>query len=62
MYKSELAAKYKMSVRALARLLNERYYEELAKLDYRKSVQFVEPIVVRRFVELWGKPLTDNDL
>lgn len=62
MYKSELARKYNMSVRSLARLLNHRYYEELAQLGYKKTDQFIQPLIVRKFFEIWGEPLNENDL
>jgi len=59
--KSTLAEKYKMSPSALRSLLNVRYYEHLKPLGYKKRCVILSPIVVRKFVELYGKPLNDEE-
>lgn len=61
MNKSEIAEKCRMSVRSLNRLLNDRYYDELAALGYKRTDQLVPPVVVRRFFEIWGIPFTKEE-
>lgn len=60
MSKFELARKYGISMGTLKNLLNKRYYKELEKLGYQKTHQLLAPCVVRKFIELYGEPLTDE--
>lgn len=58
--KSELAAKYGITVRTLAKLLNVRYFDELAAVGYEKSCKYLSPKVIQKFFEFYGEPLNDN--
>lgn len=60
--KAELAAKYNMSADALRELLNVRYYEKLKDLGYTKTCKILPPKVVREFVEIYGKPINDEEI
>ena len=59
--KSELAEVYGISLSHLGKLLNKRYYDELVKLGYTKKVITLSPVIVRKFIELYGEPLTVED-
>lgn len=64
MYKSELLKLYAaqgLSASHLRYLLNVKYYEELKALGYCKNSQFLPPIVVGKFFEIYGKPLNDEE-
>lgn len=61
MYKSELATLYDISTRTLARLMNFRYFTELEACGYVRHDQLISPAVIRRFYELYGKPLTKEE-
>ncbi len=60
--KAELANKYNMSADALRELLNVRYYETLKELGYKKTCKIIPPRVVRKFVEIYGKPSNDEEI
>ena len=62
MTKAELADLYNLSSSQLAGLLNNRYYDQLKELDYKKSDQNLSPKVVRKFVEIWGSPISKDEL
>lgn len=55
--KSELAKMYKLSPQTLARLMNNTFYNELLIVGYIKINSIIAPIVVERFIELYGKPM-----
>lgn len=57
MQKQELAREYNISGTTLRALLNDRYYELLKNVGYRKTDQLLSPRVVRKFKELYGNPL-----
>lgn len=60
--KKELAQKYKISLTTLQRLLNCRYFDLLKPLGYEKNQKLLSPTVVRKFIEIYGEPLTNNEL
>lgn len=60
--KSILAAKYGLSERQLARLLNVKYFDELSSLGYERNCQIIPPVVVIRFKDIYGPPLFGKDL
>ena len=62
MTKAELADLYNLSPHQLSGLLNDRYYKQLKELDYKKSDQNLSPKVVRKFIEIWGTPISKDEL
>jgi hypothetical protein len=65
MTKQELAQKYDMSADTLRKLFNVRYFHELQAVGYdetAKQAQHIAPIVLKKFVELYGAPTTDKIL
>lgn len=60
--KAELAIYIEASASTLRYLLNVKYYEELKELGYQKHKSILPPIVIRRFIEIWGKKLDDHEL
>lgn len=63
MFKQDLLRKYpELTANKLRFLLNVQYFEELSKIGYKKTDKFLSPNVVRCFIELFGKPITDIDL
>jgi hypothetical protein len=50
-----------MSSTTLRKLLNERYFEELKPLGYRKSDKRLSPIVYSKFKEIWGDPINETE-
>lgn len=61
MNKQDLAIKYNLSATTLRRLLNNTFFEELKAVGYDKSDKVLAPIVVRKFIELYGAPITIED-
>ena len=62
MYKSELLKKYpELSSKQLSYLLNVEMFAELAALGYKKEDKKLAPCVVRKFIELYGTPIHDED-
>ena len=61
MRKSKLARKYNLADTQLRYLLNSLYYKELKAVGYAKSDKVLSPKVVRRFIELYGPPINEND-
>lgn len=62
MYKSELLNKYpELNVKQLQLLMNVEFFEELQKVGYEKQSKRLSPNVVRKFIELYGKPLNEID-
>ncbi|MCH2225789.1 MAG: hypothetical protein MK066_13550 [Crocinitomicaceae bacterium] len=64
MTKFEFACYLEIDQKLLQRHMNreEYYYNELKEVGYRKHCQIIPPKVQRRFIELWGKKLTRNDI
>lgn len=60
--KNELADLYNISISYLRRLLNVVYKEELEAVGYEKNCKTLSPIVLRKFFELYGEPLNENEL
>lgn len=61
--KSELAKQHKMSSSYLAHLLNVVYYDELVAVGYtNKFCKRLKPNVVRKFIELEGKAIRNEEL
>lgn len=58
--KSKLARMYGISDSTLRQLLNVKYYETLKEIGYEKLSRIVPPVVVKKFYELYGEPLTDE--
>ncbi len=61
--KAELADLYSLHRAALAKLMNSKniYFEELEKVGYEKNMVTLTPKIIRKFVELHGEPLTNED-
>lgn len=55
--KQQLADLYKMSRNTLRNLLNRRYFEILKEVGYKKTMKILPPIVVHKFIEIYGEPL-----
>lgn len=62
MYKYELAAHLGFSKKKLQKLMNVTYLEDLKPLGYEKNVQLLSPNVVRKVLELYGKPLSKTEI
>lgn len=60
--KSLLAEKYGFSVLTLGRLLNDTYFTELTAVGYEKTMKILPPVVIRKFMEIYGEPITDDEL
>lgn len=60
--KKLLGIKYGLSANVIGDYLNVQFFEELQKVGYKKEMRILPPIVVRKFVELFGEPLNANDL
>lgn len=61
MTKKEFRQTYNISATTLRKLLNERYYSELEKVGYVRQDNYLSPIVVRKFFELYGKPILNTE-
>lgn len=61
MSKAELAELYGISSGTLANLLNVTFYEKLKAVGYSKHQKILSPKVVRKFWELYDKPLNPNE-
>lgn len=59
--KAELAQLYKLSQGVLKRYLNQDYYTELKSVGYEKKMVTLSPKIVRKFIELHGEPLDQED-
>jgi len=57
MSKKELSNLYNISRGTLAYLLNVKYFKELQTVGYNKDHKILTPKVVKKFVELYGRPL-----
>lgn len=62
MTKKELALKYGISTSTLRKLLNNDFYSQLSELGYHPQQRLLAPCVVRKFIELYGEPLNENEL
>ncbi|MDX1447217.1 hypothetical protein [Lishizhenia sp.] len=60
--KNELADLYPISQSYLRRLMNVVYYKELQEVGYNKYCITLNPKVIRKFFELYGEPLNENEL
>jgi len=58
MSKKELANLYKISRGTLSFLLNVTYFKELQKVGYTKEHKLLTPLIVEKFIELYGRPIT----
>ncbi|WP_107037859.1 hypothetical protein [Brumimicrobium mesophilum] len=43
-------------------LLNVKYYDELVELGYEKKRSILPPVVTRRFLEIWGTKIKDDEI
>jgi len=59
--KFELAERYGIAPHVLKILMNVTYFDELATVGYVKTSKMLAPKVIRKFIELHDKPLTDED-
>lgn len=59
--KFELAQRYGIPAHVLKILMNNTYFEELSAVGYIKSSKMLAPKVIRKFIELHDKPLTNED-
>jgi len=65
MYKSDLLKLYEsqgLSSSQLRYLLNKKYYSQLEPLGYEKNSQFMPPLAVRKFFDLFGEPIKDDEI
>ncbi len=60
--KAELAEYCEVGSSTLRILLNVKYYDELVLVGYEKNKSLLPPNVVRRFLEIWGKNLQDDEI
>jgi hypothetical protein len=60
--KSELAKIYGISNACLKNFLNVRYIEQMLEIGYIKELIILQPIVIDKFIELYGAPLRPNEL
>lgn len=60
--KSILASKYGISVDTLGNLMNGNYFKELTEVGYEKEMKILPPIIIRKFIELYGEPINDDEL
>lgn len=61
MTKKEFRQTYNISATTLRKLLNERYYDELKNVGYIKHDNYLSPSVVRKFFDLYGKPIINTE-
>lgn len=64
MYKSELLKLYAnqgLSQSHLRYLLNKKYYDQLKPFGYEKNSQFMPPLAVRKFFEIFGEPINNDE-
>ncbi len=59
--KSELCNLYGISLQTLGKYMNNLFIKELQEVGYRKRMILLPPIVVRKFFDLYGKPLNQSD-
>jgi len=59
--KFELAERYGIPQHVLKNLMNVTYFDELETVGYVKTSKMLAPKVIRKFIELHDKPLTDED-
>lgn len=60
--KATLCEKYGISNKTLWHLLNTKFVAELELVGYQKHMKLLPPIVVRKFIELYGEPLYGKDI
>ncbi len=60
--KSELIDIYGFSRTTFSYLFNQKYYDQFIALGYEKNKSILPPIVVQKFIELWGLPDDPFDL
>lgn len=60
--KSILASKYGVSIDTLSNLMNTTYFVALTEVGYEKNMKILPPIIIRKFIELYGEPITDEEL
>ncbi len=60
--KAQMAEIYGVSATYLREQLNNRYFDELEAVGYKKKDIIISPNVLRKFIEIYGKPITNNDL
>lgn len=53
---------YGFSSKKLWQLMNIEYYHELSAVGYKKESQIIPPIVLNKFIELYGEPFLYKDL
>jgi hypothetical protein len=59
--KFELAQRYGIPAHVLKNLMNDTYFKELEEVGYVKMSKMLTPKIIRKFIELHDKPLTDED-
>lgn len=59
--KFELAQRYRIPQHVLKNLMNNHYFQELEAVGYAKHCKILSPKIIRKFIELHDKPLTDED-
>jgi hypothetical protein len=60
--KKDLANKYGINTYVLGNFMNHLYFEELSKLGYNPEMKYLPPIIVRKFIELYGEPIKTDEL
>lgn len=54
--------KYSISAKVLRNYMNVDYVEELTAVGYDKKQRILPPNVVRKFIELHGQPLKNDEI
>jgi hypothetical protein len=62
MTKKLLGQKYGLSPQMVKYYLNSHFIEDLEAVGYSKEMRILPPKVVRKFVELFGEPLTNDEI
>jgi len=60
--KKLLSQKYGVSRKTICYYFNSHFVKELSEVGYQKEMRVLPPIVVRKFIELFGEPLTKNEI
>lgn len=58
--KDSLAQKYGISKTTLRKLMNVIYLNDLKTVGYDVNMILLPPNVVRKFIEVYGEPITDE--
>lgn len=60
--KTQLRQYLDMGASTLRYLMNDKYHDQLKELGYEKNKSILSPKVVRGFIKIWGKNLSDDEI